>query len=266
MALKQLNKKADESFWDGQWNENSFEKAVTYVKSFKQYQITKKYTDKAFPVLEGGCGLSQWVYAMHHEDYNIIGVDYAKKTVERVKNLVPELDIREGNVFELDFSDEYFGTYCSWGVVEHFEEGPEPILKEAYRVLKEDGYFLVSVPFLNPKRKNAYKNLKEIGNGEFYQYMFEEDEFKKKLLNIGFEVEETYKLNWIKSYKEIKKFNGSKNDSLIPNEIKNVIKENDDNLIKKIIKKNLIKLSDFSGLTHYYGHMILFVARKVNNI
>ena len=71
----------------------------------------------------------------------IIGVDYAKNTVKRIKEICPELDIREGNVFNLNFPDNFFGTYYSWGVVEHFEDGPEPILKEAYRVL-ERGEFV----------------------------------------------------------------------------------------------------------------------------
>ncbi len=267
MALKQLNKKADENFWDGQWNQNSFEKAVTYVNSFKQYQITKEYTDKTLPVLEGGCGLSQWVYAMHHEGYNIIGVDYAKKTVERVKNLVPELDIREGNVFELDFPDGYFGTYCSWGVVEHFEDGPEPILEEAYRVIAKNGYFLVSVPFLNPARKKAYKGLGFIGQGEFYQYMFDELEFKEKLEKVGFKVEDTYKLNWVKSYKEVLKYTKKTKDIInIPTDNINIQKSIEfkgDNIIKKSIKRMIIKLEDNQLITKNYGHMILFVAKKI---
>ena len=46
----------------------------------------------------------------------------------------PELKVSLGDVFNLNFEDGFFGTYFSWGVVEHFEEGPE-IIKEAKRVL-----------------------------------------------------------------------------------------------------------------------------------
>lgn len=106
MAIKQLNKKANENFWDEQWDNQSFERAIAYVKSYKQYGIMKKYTNKEKPVLEGGCGLSQWVYTMQYEGYKIIGVDYAKNTVKRIKEICPELDIREGNFFNLNFSDK----------------------------------------------------------------------------------------------------------------------------------------------------------------
>ena len=87
MALKQFNKKADENFWDNQWSLNSFERSIEYVKNYKQYSIMKKYTDKNSPALEGGCGLSQWVHAMHHDKYDVMGIDYAEKTVNRINKM-----------------------------------------------------------------------------------------------------------------------------------------------------------------------------------
>jgi SAM-dependent methyltransferase len=39
------------------------------------------------------------------------------------------------------------------GVIEHFEDGPLPALKEAYRLLKPDGLIFVSVPTVNIMRR-----------------------------------------------------------------------------------------------------------------
>jgi len=127
---------------------------------------------------------------------------------------------------------------------------------------------LISVPFLNTARKKAYEGLDSIGSGEFYQYLFEEEEFKRKLENVGFKIEKIYKLNWIKGYKEIKNFQ-NKNQSLQTNKVaktnKKVINKHfsRDNFIKALVKKSVIRFSNFSFLTKYYGHMILFVAKKV---
>ena len=43
MAVKQLNVKADEEYWDSLWEQNSYEKTKFYARSFKQYNIMKKF-------------------------------------------------------------------------------------------------------------------------------------------------------------------------------------------------------------------------------
>ena len=171
----------------------------------------------------------------------------------------PELKISLGDVFNLNFKDEFFGTYFSWGVVEHFEEGPEKIIKEANRVLKPGGKLLISVPFWNKSRKKYYGDVESIGNGDFYQYLFEKKEFSKILENNGFKIKKVYPLNWIKCYRQLRKNNSSKN-SQTKFKTKSIIKR--DNNIKTLLKKFLIKIQDFRLFTNQMGHMILFVAQK----
>ena len=47
-------------------------------------------------------------------------IDYAPKTVEFVNKKFPFLDIRLGDVTKLDFDDNFFDAYWSFGVIEHF--------------------------------------------------------------------------------------------------------------------------------------------------
>jgi ubiquinone/menaquinone biosynthesis C-methylase UbiE len=267
MAIKQFHRKADQEYWDTLWKGSSFNKSIIYARKYKQYKLMKKYTNPTMPVLEGGCGLSKWVYVMHKDGYNITGVDFAENTVDRVNLLSPELNVVKGDVFNLNFPDGYFGTYYSWGVVEHFEEGPDDILKEANRVIAKNGTLMISVPFLNPARKKAYSELVRIGEGEyFYQYMFEEEEFIQKLNNAGFEVEAVYKLNWIIGYKDLKNLN----HKIRLREYKDVEfdseKYNNKRKLRSVLKKYLtliiIKISDLGFLSKKFGHMVLFVAKK----
>lgn len=267
MAIKQFHKKADKEYWDNLWEGNSFYKSIFYARKYKQFRLIRKYTDFKMPVLEGGCGLSKWVYVMHEDGYDITGVDYAEKTVERVNEISPDLNVIKGDVYNLNFPNDYFGTYLSWGVVEHFEEGPEDILKEAYRVIAKNGRLLISVPFLNPARKRAYSGLSRIGKGNhFYQYMFEEEEFTQKLKNSGFTVEAVYKLNWIIGYKDVKNLS-HKIKVRENNDVKYDIKEQNlkkglKNTLKKYLTFIIIKFSDIGFLSNKFGHMILFVAKK----
>lgn len=259
MAVKQLNVKANKEYWDSLWEQNSYDKTKLYARSFRQYEIMKKFSDKKHPILEGGCGLSHWVDIFNEENYDIYGVDYAPKVVEMINKKKPELKISLGDVFNLNFKDEFFGTYFSWGVVEHFEEGPEKIIKEANRVLKPGGKLLISVPFWNKSRKKYYGDVKSIGDGDFYQYLFEKKEFSKILENNGFKIKKVYPLNWIKCYRQLRKNNSSKN-SQTKFKTKSIIKR--DNNIKTLLKKFLIKIQDFRLFTNQMGHMILFVAQK----
>jgi len=57
--------------------------------------------------------------------------------------------VKVGDIRKLNFPDGYFDAYYSGGVIEHFEDGIAPQLGEAHRVLKEGGYFFVTVPHMN---------------------------------------------------------------------------------------------------------------------
>lgn len=268
MPVKQLHQKADENYWDSLWELTSYEKVKFYAKHFKQYEIMKCYTDIEAPVLEGGCGLSHWVEIFQEEGYKITGVDYAPKVIERMKAIKPDVNIQLGNVFELNFPDEYFGTYFSWGVVEHFEEGPNAIIKEANRVIKKGGKLLISVPYWNARRINFYGEVSSIGEGEFYQYLFNKDEFKQILEENGFKVLKTFKQNWLKCYRDLKKQKAIALQKTASTQNKKQSAQEKsteyfaDPLWKSFIKRMLIKIEDLPLLTERMGHMILFVAEK----
>ena len=148
--------------------------------------ILEKYLPKEGKILEGGCGLAPGVCVLRKKGYDAEGIDYSKKTIDFVVNHYPNLPVRVGNVFDLDYPDNSVKSYISLGVVEHFEEGPQKILEEAYRVLDKRGILILSVPYFNPLRKlksffNIYSQ-----KGEFYQYAFSLYEIKRYLKNTGF--------------------------------------------------------------------------------
>ena len=99
-----------------------------------------------------------------------------------------------GNVLNLQYETSSISGYISLGVVEHFQEGPEQALAEAYRVVKPGGVGVISVPVNNPLRgRFASEDESDLPeNSRFYQYAFAPREFEIFLNNSGFIIEKYY--------------------------------------------------------------------------
>lgn len=117
----------------------------------------KDYLSKFLPpkgrVLEAGCGIGSWVKIMQAMGHDVIGIDWYSEIVQAAHEADATLQIEQGDIRSLRFADATFDAYISLGVVEHFEEGPEDCLKEAYRLLKPGGVALITVPALTIVRK-----------------------------------------------------------------------------------------------------------------
>lgn len=181
-------------YWDGVWGNvgidrrSILERRGGYVSA-----ITQRYVSPdAGRILEGGCGVGGEVAALKNAGYQVIGIDYAAKTVKALNEHVPELDIRLGDVRELDFEDGYFAGYWSLGVIEHFWEGYDSIAAEMWRVLRKGGYLFVSFPYMNfvralKARLGVYPKWKGQELEGFNQFALRPKEVRKHFERLGFE-------------------------------------------------------------------------------
>ena len=193
-----INSPIEAEFWDNHWKTNTSPEPKVffrrYLKGYLGYgqlrHVFLKYLPRNGLILEAGCGMGQYVAALRSRGYNCIGVDFAKKTIESVKNYLPDLPVNKDDILQLDFEDQSIDSYISLGVIEHFKDGPYKALKEAYRVLKENGLLIVSIPQAFAWRKrSAYPENKPLPhNASFYQYAFSADEFREIVFNAGFSV------------------------------------------------------------------------------
>ncbi len=141
------------------------------------------------PVLEGGCGTGQWVYFLGQAGYRALGVEYAESVLRQAVREVPGLPVLPGDVRRLPFRNGAFNGYLSLGVVEHFEGGPQPILREARRVLRPGGRLLISVPYRSLAKRLVFPRQSPGTPGQrFYQYVFRTAEFRRILEACGFRV------------------------------------------------------------------------------
>lgn len=97
-----------------------------------------------------------------------IGLDCSVTALRKAKAFMPEARVVAADVHRLPFGDETFEACLSFGVIEHFAEGPDAALREALRVVAPHGVLLLSVPHPNllgriaPPLKAAYRWLRRL--------------------------------------------------------------------------------------------------------
>jgi SAM-dependent methyltransferase len=196
-------------FWEDNWK--SYDRSS--LASLERWDpLVPHYLRGTAPnerVLEGGCGLGQYVVLLREHQRAAIGLDFALSTLGRIRAAFGDARLAGGNVAALPFRDASFATYISQGVVEHFESGPEAGLAEAYRVLQPGGLLLISVPDLSPLRRTLMLGRGRLRRGDgsewvrvdrhsideparglmFFQYVYTPGEFRRLLEAHGFSVE-----------------------------------------------------------------------------
>ena len=182
--------------WDKGWSTFDLK---SYVENSRHERFvsgtTKQYikAHKNKRILEGGCGLGNFVYSLQCNGYDTYGVDFAKRTVKRINDTFPELKVTIGDVRKLDFPDNYFDGYWSLGVIEHFYDGYTDILREMNRVTKKDAFIFVTFPYMSPLRKikaklGLYKRFEEktFDRNSFYQFGLNAAAVIKDFETLGF--------------------------------------------------------------------------------
>ena len=201
VAYYWVKDKQPNEHWDEHWRVNFEDSDKFYKPHLSGYlgvgqlrRILLKHLPRKGLILEGGCGMGQYVLALRARGYDCFGIDFAESTVQSVRSRFPELPVSKGNVLNLELGDQSLDAYISLGIVEHFQEGPQKAISEAFRVLKKNGIFLVSVPHSFSWRQDSVNfhasSLPE--SACFYQYAFHPVEFREFLLQHGFSIQAEY--------------------------------------------------------------------------
>lgn len=192
------------TFWDDTWSDGQLEEAIRFCDVDPLRPLFERYAPPGTRLLEGGCGRGQYVVYYSRKGVRVTGIDFAAGALVRLRGRNPEAHLCLGDVAALPFRDGSYDAYYSGGVVEHFEGGPVPALREAGRVLRPGGTLLVSVPYLSPLRRisAAWRNDRrhvtkaranaELDEKTFWQYAFGVREFSQLLQQVGFRVDRTF--------------------------------------------------------------------------
>ncbi|MBX2990055.1 MAG: class I SAM-dependent methyltransferase [Bacteroidetes bacterium] len=186
-----------EQFWEERWSRRDIS---SFLEAYRNGRLDEfdglftRYLPRDLPVLEAGCGTGHFVMALAARGYAAEGLDYASDTIARIKGSAPELNVRVGDVYNVDVPDENYGGYISIGIFEHNVDGPVSGLKEVRRILHPRGVAFISVPYLNGQRaswmtKTPTVDQETLPDGRrFYQYYFSRNDFELQLAESGLSV------------------------------------------------------------------------------
>ena len=208
-ALVFFGEHATPEFWERMWSYDHLRAKVEAGRHWSYLDITRRHLAPGDgPILEGGCGIGHAVYGMKMAGYNAIGLDFARRTLDAVKALFPDLDLREGDVRSLPLPDASMAGYWSLGVIEHFWDGYQPILREMARVLRPGGILFLTFPYMSPLRRlkvalGLYPRLPaEPDISRFYQFALDRSRVLADLRAEGFNILEDRPDDGIKGFKD----------------------------------------------------------------
>ncbi len=104
-------------------------------------------TDVHAPVLDLGCGagvpVTQWLAARHP----VVGVDLSRRQLELCRRHVPDADLVQADMSEVDFLPASFGSVVAMYAIIHVpREKHQALLERIHRWLKPGGGFLATWP------------------------------------------------------------------------------------------------------------------------
>ena len=97
-------------------------------------------------VVDIGCGDGQWSMEIsRYKPSKIVGVDYNELRLQRYQQHVPGAEARFGSCLEMPLPDNFADVALFHQVLEHIPEVSQA-LAEVRRILKPDGWLIMSVP------------------------------------------------------------------------------------------------------------------------
>lgn len=195
--------KDESDHWDALWDVTQLDEKLRHGRCDFLTRVFQQYFPAQGKILEAGCGLGQYVVLYREQGYDIEGVESSRVAVAKIRQHYPDLPIHLADIRQLPYPSNSIAVYFSGGVLEHFENGPGPALTEAYRVLRDDGYLLITVPYVNLARwikdflpfgrKDGYVLVNDfsqraslVEGRTFYQYYFGRREILAILWEAGF--------------------------------------------------------------------------------
>lgn len=203
--------------WGDNWKNISIDNVLgifEYTRVKKFLGIVTPYLPKNGRIIEAGCGLGPWVIKLSRLGYDVTGIDYQEECINRIKKYDISQKVYSSDIRKIPFQNNSFSAYLSWGVIEHFAEGPDEALAEAYRVLENNGTLLLSVPYkniflrikapiINIKRNALIRKLfNKYQKTYYYQKYFNVDDLKRVISKHGFIIEKLVPVDHIFSLVE----------------------------------------------------------------
>ncbi|MBI4648421.1 MAG: class I SAM-dependent methyltransferase [Bacteroidia bacterium] len=220
--MESLGQNAD--IWTNEWKGLSAESEIRMWDYFGLRPWILKYTPRFGKVLEAGCGLGRNNFYLSHLGIDISGIDFSAETIAYLQKWQKQhnynLNFAVGDVKKLQYDDNTLSGYLSLGVIEHFKEGPQQVLVEAYRILRPGGIAIITTPNkswnvrrtrLLGKIKKPVKKIigREVKIQPFFQYEYTPNQLASFVEASGLTVTEKNGADFLYTFTEYGKYKGN---------------------------------------------------------
>lgn len=169
------------------------------IRIFKGNYPKLKLNEKSFlnkKICDIGCGDGRNLVFLYNCGFDIYGTEIASEIVEKTKSSLKKLNINAnikiGTNDSIKFTDNFFDYLLSWNSCYYMGENTDfnIYVKEYARILKKEGYLILSIPqktcfiFKDSEHlKNGYKIIRndpfKIRNGEVLRQFDDEKEIEQ---------------------------------------------------------------------------------------
>ena len=210
--------------WTKEWQSLSPESEIQMWDYYGGRQWISKYVPRHGKTIEAGCGLGRYNFYFSKLGIDIEGIDFSSDTIAFLKKWSEENNFSTnfvlGDITKMPYPDSSINGYISLGVIEHFVEGPQKPLLEAFRVMKPGGVAIITTPNISfyllykrlvRKAKSAARKLLRmpVGSSPFFQYEYRPYQLRRFLENTGFYVSRATGADLLYPFNEIGNFSGS---------------------------------------------------------
>lgn len=175
------------SFWDLPKN------SPKYYQDKIRYDAILKYLPKtAHTILDLGCGDGYLSYLLSKQGKKVTGADLSQKRLQKFEHKAKLHNIFrvQTDVTKAGLAADAFDAIICSEVIEHIEHFEE-VLNEAFRLIKPDGYFLVTVPYKEYIKTIVCPHCQRAFNQDGHFHRFEKENLTQALKAAGFKILKT---------------------------------------------------------------------------
>ena len=188
----------NKNYWSKRWADIPADKPMenSNVYPLKYSEMIVKNDGR---ILEAGCGNGRILRYYHNKEYEIMGFDFIKVAIKKLKEIDSTLNVDVGDITKLKYKDESFKYILAFGLYHNLEDGLEDAVSETYRILSSKGLVCASFradniqTFLTDWLTN--RRIKTQDDNEvdvFHKMNLTKNEFSSLFTNNGFIIENIY--------------------------------------------------------------------------
>ncbi len=182
--------------WEDIWANANVPRELATMRYPRAQEILRAYLPwlpRDGVILEAGSGLGAVLLTLQPLGYRVHGLDYALGALRATREYEASLPLTAGDVHQLPYATGSLAAYLSFGVLEHFEQGMAPALREAYRALRPGGLLVLTIPYPNwLERAVRWRKRRQGGSGlrddDFYESAYNARQLRAEVEAAGFTI------------------------------------------------------------------------------